>query len=333
MRVSISFSGFAAIEPSIAAVQAAEQCGLDGVWSAEHITFHDAIVPTTVYLRATERIDVGIVGLSWAGRHPAMLAMELSSLAEIANGRFRIQVGTGDPGLIGKLGRTLEKPAASTAAFVMTLRELLAGRELTQSQLGYDFKQFKIQPMAPCPAIDVMAMRPGMIKTACRVADGISLSVGASKQYLRDVVALVESELAANGRSRADFRITAFCIASVNEDLDAARGPLKPMLSMFPPDGVAVLATGVLGPDFVEAVETGGPFAAMKLITPEVIDQIALVSTPDGLGDALAGYADTGVDELALMFLNPAEEMPTLVKQLAAARDGLSDRLTKEHTQ
>ena len=64
---------------------------------------------------------------------------------------------------VAKLGRTIDKPAASTATFVTMLRELLAGRELTQSQLGYDFKQSKIQPMAPCPPIDVMAMRPGMI--------------------------------------------------------------------------------------------------------------------------------------------------------------------------
>lgn len=323
MRVSISFTGFAPIEPTVAGVRAAEEFGLDGVWSAEHITFHDAIVPTTTYLRATERLDVGIVGLSWATRHPAMLAMELSSLAEISSGRFRIQVGTGDPGLVDKLGRTIEKPAASTATFVTMLRELLAGRELTQTQLGYDFRQFKIQPMAPCPKIDVMAMRPGMIKMACRMADGISLSVGASRQYLRDTVALVESELAANGRSREDFRITAFCIASVNDDLDAARAPLKPMLAMFPPDGAAVLATGVLGDEFVAAAETGGVFAAMKFFTPDVIDQIALISTPDRLDEALAGYAATGIDELAVMFLNPAEELPAIVKHLATARDGL----------
>lgn len=321
MRVSIAFTGFAPIEPTIAGVLAAEEHGLDGVWTCEHITFHDGIVPTTTYLRATNRLEVGIVGLSWAARHPAMLAMELSSLAEMANGRFRIQVGTGDPGLIGKLGRSIDKPAASTATFVTMLRELLAGRELNQTQLGYEFKQFKIQPMAPCPPIDVMAMRPGMIKMACKVADGISLSAGASQEYLRDAVALIESELAANGRSREDFRITAVCIAAVNDDLDAARAPLKPMMSTLPPDGIAVLATGVLGPDFLTAAQTGGAFAAMRFFTPEVIDQLALISSPHRLDEALAGYAATGIDELAVMFLNPAEELPAIVKHLASARD------------
>ena len=52
MRVSISFSGFAAIGPTIPAVLAAEEHGLDGVWNAEHITYHDAVVPTVVHLRA-----------------------------------------------------------------------------------------------------------------------------------------------------------------------------------------------------------------------------------------------------------------------------------------
>ena len=323
MRVCLAFSGFAPLKPTMPGVLAAEEHGLDGIYCAEHITYHDAVVPATMYLQATERIEVGIVGLSWAGRHPGMAAMELSSLAEISDGRFRVQVGTGDPTLIGKLGRSLDKPAASTATFVAMLREILGGRELTQEQLGYGFSQFKIQPQAPCPPIDVMAMRPIMMKTACRVGDGVSLSAGASKQYLRETVALCEQELAANGRKREDFRISAVCIAAVNVDLDAARAPLRPMLSLFPPDGTAVLAKGVLGDDFVQAAEAGGAFAAMKYYTPEVIDQIALISTPDGLADALAGYAETGIDELALMLLNPPEDLPGIVKQLAVARDSL----------
>ena len=114
VRLSVSFMGISPIESTLPAVRAAERFGLDGVWSAEHIGFHDAIVPSALYLRETERLEVGVVGISTAGRHPGLIAMELSSLAELGPGRVRVQVGTGDPSLVAKLGKEVSRPARST---------------------------------------------------------------------------------------------------------------------------------------------------------------------------------------------------------------------------
>jgi alkanesulfonate monooxygenase SsuD/methylene tetrahydromethanopterin reductase-like flavin-dependent oxidoreductase (luciferase family) len=58
----------------------------------------------------------------------------------------------------------------------------------------------------------------------------------------------------------------------------------------------------------------------MKYWTPERVDQIALVTTSEGLRDSLAAYAATGIDELALMFVNPPEQLPDLVRLVAASR-------------
>jgi hypothetical protein len=61
-------------------------------------------------------------------------------------------------------------------------------------------------------------------------------------------------------------------------------------------------------------------FAALRVFTPEVIDAIALVSTPDRLGDALAAYAATGIDELSVALFAAPDEHPALVRALADAR-------------
>lgn len=325
MRVSISFSGFAPIEPSIATVRAAEDAGLDGVWSAEHITYHDAIVPTALFLRETSSIEVGIVGLTPYSRHPGMLAMELSSLSELAKGRLRVQVGTGDPGLVAKLGRQVVKPVQTTTAFIQTLRQALGASDMKVAHDEYAFDQFKLTPIGPVPPIDMLAIRPKMLAAAAQVADGASLSVGASTQYMSETVAAIEQQLADAGRSRADFRITALVVASINDDLKAARAPLLPLFAMFPPDSAAVLAKGVLDPvEFPAAIAASGPLAAMKLFTPEITDQLALVSTVDGLADALGRYADTGIDEIGLMLMNDPAQQPELCKHIAAARDALA---------
>ncbi len=321
MRVSIAFSGFGGLESTFPAVLAAEDAGLDGVWTAEHLGFHDAMVPSAMYLRETERIEIGMVGFSPVSRHPAVLSMELGSMSELGPGRVRVQVGTGDEGLVAKLGRRVPKPLGATRAFVQSIRETMAGRDMKVAYPEYEFDGFRMTPLGPVPPIDVMAIRPKMLEVAAEVGDGLSLSAGASFDYMRDTVSLIEKKLVEVGRERSSFRITAIVITTIGDDLDTIRAPLAPMLSTFPQHTAGYLARGVIDTDELLAAESaGGPFAVMKMWTPERIDQIAMVTTPGGLGDALARYAATGIDEVALMMLNMPEQQPELIRLLAAAR-------------
>jgi alkanesulfonate monooxygenase SsuD/methylene tetrahydromethanopterin reductase-like flavin-dependent oxidoreductase (luciferase family) len=313
--------GISPIESTLPAVLAAERFGLDGIWSAEHIGFHDAIVPSALYLRETERLEVAVVGISTAGRHPGLIAMELSSLAELGPGRVRVQIGTGDPSLVAKLGKEVERPARSTAEFVQALRDALAGNEMNVEYPGYAFRGFKVNPLAPPPPVDVMAVRPLMVRTAARLGDGLSISMAASHAYLSDTVRDVEAELAAQGRDRKSFRISAVALGVIAEDLEPARGAAAPLFSIFDPAMLEYLARGVIEPGaLVGAVELGGAPAAMQMFTSEVVDGIALVATPGQLGDALDRYAATGIDELAVSIFAAPEEQPAIVEQLASAR-------------
>jgi len=325
VRLSLSFMGISPIKSTLPAVGAAERFGLDGVWSAEHIGFHDAIVPSALYLRETERLEVAVVGISTAGRHPGLIAMELSSLAELGPGRVRVQVGTGDPSLVAKLGKVIARPARSTEQLVRGLRAALAGDEMNVEYPGYAFSGFKVNPLAPPPAVDVMAVRPLMVRIAARVGDGLSISMAASRTYLSETVRDVERELAAQGRDRASFRISAVALGVISEDLDTACSSAAPLFTIFDPPMLEYLARGVIEPGaLVAAAESGGAPAAMQILTPEVVQKIALVATPEKLGVALERYAATGIDELAVSIFAAPEEQPAIVEQLAAARPSSS---------
>ena len=127
-----------------------------------------------------------------------------------------------------------------------------------------------------------MAIRPKMVQVAARVGDGLSISVGASLDYIRDVVADVERDLAEAGRDRSAFRITALAMTAIGDDLDQMRAPIGPMLSTFPQASAAFLARGVVDTEELVRIEREeGPFGVMKYWTPERVDQIAFVSTPD----------------------------------------------------
>ncbi len=320
MRLSIGHSGFAGLESTMPAVLAADAAGLDGVWTAEHIGFHDAVVPSAMYMRATKGLEIGLVGISTAGRHPGLTAMELLSLSEIGPGRVRVAVGIGDPTLVAKLGRRITRPLRNTAAFVSALRDAMRGSDMKVEHPEFSFDGFRANPLGPPAPIDVMAIRPKMTALAARLGDGISISIGASRAYIRDTVAAVEKELAAAGRDRASFRVTAMALGVIGPDLEAACGPLKAMLAMFPQGTAEYLARGVMEPGVLVAAEKLGPMAVMKKWTREAIEKIALVSTPDRLGAALESYASTGIDELSLILFGDPEAQPDIIRKLAAAR-------------
>jgi 5,10-methylenetetrahydromethanopterin reductase len=321
VRLSLSFTGFGAILADLPVVHAAEQCGLDGVWYAEHICAHDAVVPATVYLRETERLELALMGINPAGRHPGVAAMELASLAEIAPGRVRAAIGTGVPGMIARLARSIDKPVASTIALHRALETALAGGELTGDYPGFGFTQYQLNPPATPPKLDIMAVRPRMVETAARYADGVCLSAGASRTYLANTVRQVEATLAAAGRPRHSFRICAVVPAVVSEDPCGARARVAAVLSTFDASTTEYLAAGAIPPGSLSrAIASGDPAEVDTVFTPDVIDAMAMVCPPDRVGEALAAYARTGVDEIAIAPLMPSDQVPDLVRLLADNR-------------
>lgn len=328
MRVSLSFTGLGSILADLPAVRAADENGFDGLWYAEHIGAHDAVVPATVYLRETERLEVVLMGISAAGRHPGVAAMELASLAEIAPGRVRAAIGTGVPDMIATLGKSIDKPIASTIALHRALKSALAGDELTAEFPGFRFEQYRLNPLSAPPALDIMAVRPRMVETAARYADGVCLSAGSSRKYLAETVKRVEATLTDTGRPRDNFRISAVVTAFITDDVQTARIQVAELLSAFDPATTEYLAAGAI-PDgaLVEAIARGGPVEAAKVLTPEVVDAVAMVCPPEAVGESLAAYAETGIDEIAIVPFAPPDQLPDLLALIAESRPRLAAQL------
>jgi 5,10-methylenetetrahydromethanopterin reductase len=324
MRVCIGYSGTTPLKQTLATIDAAEASGLDGVWSAEHVGLNDAIVPSTAYALRTSRVEIGLVGLNADSRHPGVLAMELATLSSLAPGRIRIQVGTGSPAHAVPIGVTVPRTVSGVEILVSSLRGLLRGEEITAESEAFTLRglRLELEDMPPIP-IDIMAIRPKMTELAARVADGISLSAGASREYLRRRVAEVTAMLEQHGRSRAEFRISALALGAFAGDMAAARQMMAPLAGMFSLGGAPELRDGLEMPDedrLREVLCQEGPAAAGKLLSDATIEGFGLVATPGTIGDAVAAYRDTGIDELVVMPADDPAEHPDLVRHLAGTR-------------
>lgn len=312
MRISLLFSGFGPLSETLPLVRAADRLGLDGVWYAEHLGFHDAVVPAAAALATTERLDVGLVGPALVSRHPGLLAMELASLGEIAPDRVRIQVGVGHPGLIARLGGEVSKPISRVESFVEGLRELLSGDSISGERAGYPFSNYQVVHYGKAPAIDVMAMRPRMLRAAARLGDGVGLSAGASRQYMTQCVQTLEAELSQLDRPRDEYRITAFQLAAVRPDGDAAAAAVAAHLPIFGEEALRILGPEVVEPGGAEGI--GSDLDAGR--------QMGLAATPEELPGVLETFAATGIDELSLELLGSPDEQIAGVEAVARALGG-----------
>src|SRR5258706_212977 len=121
------------------------------------------------------------------------------------------------------------------------------------------------------------------------------------------------------GGGRTSYRVSALAIGVVADDLDTACAPVAAMLAMFPQATAEYLAKGVVEPGSLVEAEKKGPMAVMKMWPRKAIAEIAFVATPGGVRETLASYAETGVDELALVLMGDPETHPGIIRQLAAA--------------
>src|SRR5258708_31066852 len=94
----------ARLERTISVIDRPERIGFDELWLVEGYFFMGAISAATAALSATERLPVGIGIVSAMVRHPAVLAMEIATVARMYPGRFRPGIGLGAPAWLDQMG-------------------------------------------------------------------------------------------------------------------------------------------------------------------------------------------------------------------------------------
>src|SRR5205085_2712578 len=110
------------------------------LWLAEDYFLTGAISGAASVLATTERISVGLGIVSAVVRHPAVLAMECSTLARIHPGRFWPGIGLGLPYLIGQMGLKPRSQLGAVRECTTSVRRLLAGEELTEQGDIFSFR-------------------------------------------------------------------------------------------------------------------------------------------------------------------------------------------------
>jgi 5,10-methylenetetrahydromethanopterin reductase len=313
--------------PRVAARMAtrAEDAGFDGMVVVDSQNFAgDCYVALAMAARETERLQLATGVTNPFTRHPAVTASAIASVHVESGGRAVLGIGRGDSAL-AHLGRAPARVAHLTR-YLEAVQAYLRGEEIafddlspfapddaapSVDTLGLDATTptsslHWLRPDLPKVPVDVSATGPKVIDTAARLADRVTLGVGADAERLSWAIDRVRS----SGR---DVNIGAFVNVVAHPDLEVGRNLASGGMSTFARFNVMHGATA--GPLFEGGTDTlsrlhdsydmrqhtraDSPQAAT--LDPQFIDHFGIVGPPDVCVERLLALAALGIERLVIV--------------------------------
>ena len=208
---------------------AAEEAGLDSIWAADHLIFHDdgtwsgiheCWTLLTAVAAVTERVEIGPMVLALPFRNPALTAKMAAALDEVSGGRLILGVGCGwhepefdafDFPFDHRVGRFEE-----ALGVVMPL--LRDGQVRVKGRWHRaDAKLLPAGPRPNGPPILIAGKRPRMLRLVARHADAWNAAWYGRREEAAELeqrIALLREACAAEGRDLSTITLTAGLFAS-----------------------------------------------------------------------------------------------------------------------
>jgi 5,10-methylenetetrahydromethanopterin reductase len=290
--------------PGLAA--AAERLGFGELWIPEDCFFNGGIATAATALAVTERIHVGLGVVAGLGRHPAVLAMEVATLAGVHPGRLTAGIGLGAPAWVAQMGLTPKSQLGAMRETVTSFKRLMAGEELTVAGEVHAFDRVALTH-APLesPPVHMGVLGPRMLRLSGEIADGTIVSVMGTPAYVSWLRERVAEGQALAGREGAPHRITTFALYRVDEDAKQAKRAVADVLAFYLFVAPRSALTDVYGirDDLLSMHERGGA-RALELIRRELpaqwIDDLTISGSPDECAAKIEQLLHAGSDVVCL---------------------------------
>jgi alkanesulfonate monooxygenase SsuD/methylene tetrahydromethanopterin reductase-like flavin-dependent oxidoreductase (luciferase family) len=276
-----------------ALLRRAAAAGLDHVFVADHVSFHEGLgmdglvqAATVAASEATLAVHVGVYLL--ALRHPVPVARQIATLCESAPGRLVLGVGVGgeDRHEIEVCGVDPATRGRRTDEALVALRGLLSGEPFTHRGEFFAFERAWIRP-APDPPVPIVigGRSEAALRRAARHGDGW-LGVWCSPKRYAEALSRIGAEAERAGRRGVRWQHGLQVWLGLDSDRARARERL---------------AAGMEG---------------MYRIPFERFEKYSPYGTPAQVAEFLAGYVEAGCSHINAMALAASSE---------AAVDGVAE--------
>ena len=291
----------------IAQAQLAERMGFSSFWVPEDYAFPAAFSTLGAIAAATTTIKLGTGVVNPYTRHPVLLAMEFAALDQVSKGRAMVGLGGGVKLWIeAQMGIPFAKPLAALRETVDIMRRLFAGETLEHDgrlfKVGHGMR-FALEPERTQIPIYLGATGAKAQALAGEIADGV-MPFMIAPDYIRDMFKQVLVGATKSGRSLRDFGMSAMIFLAVDEDDEAARENIKPLIATFlgafahQPD-LPLFDEYGLSPADVKTLRESYARGELHLemVSEMMIDGWSLAGSPERCREGLATLINAGITE------------------------------------
>ena len=299
--------------------------GYQTLWYADERFYRDPYVGLALIAMNSRGMRFGTCATDPYSRHPALTAVAMASVAELAPGNAILGIAAGGSGFQA-LGIERKKPISALREAITLIRRLWNGEEVTVEGKVVSCKglslSFGVPPEIP---IVLAATGPQLISLAGEIADGVIVGDYSSVRTLSRARDLLEKGAAKSGRSLSGLTFAARVNLAIAEDGDVARESMKAWVGAVLWDTYPGWDTLFnYSPDWQKHLE---PFIAfiqshgkprgiadygkvsqfVHLFSEELVTDHVLAGTPEQIAGQILELERVGVNELVL-FPSPLPE-------------------------
>ena len=276
----------------------AEALGYDDIWVADERFFREVYATLTAFALSTRRVRLGPCVTDPYSRHPALTAMAIATLDEIAGGRAVLGIGAGVSGL-AELGIDSSRSATAIREGIDVVRRLLAGENVTVKgeQISLQDGRLDFRPARAEIPIYVASQRAAGCRVAGRMADGAIMQGALAEPLVRFFRDTVHGAAREAGRDPGRIELIARLNVCIHDDRRAARDVMRPTivrsLAAQRSDFFTFTMAGLTVPPAVadrlrQLVYTHDP-ARLRALAPEIPDEFIDACTLTGPPAVVAG--------------------------------------------
>jgi len=292
-----------------------ENSGFSELWFAEDYFMLSGFSSAAIALQATNSINVGVGAVSSVVRHPAVTAMEASTLAGAYPGRFTLGIGHGVPAWTKQMYLYPKSVLTAMRESVTSVKRLLNGETLTETGEYFSFNEVTLTHPAPELQLLTAVVGPRSIDLTAEIADGIMVSVLGGPKYVQMVSDRLKSQ---RPDRETSFRLVTYALTSVGRDGESARKQIRPATAFYLNAMGPTLITEAYGANdaLSEILNEGGQAALEEKLQDDWLNWLTVSGNPDECTHAINNLFSAGSTSVVLC-IAPSEQLPEQLELIA----------------
>ncbi|MBI3737571.1 MAG: LLM class flavin-dependent oxidoreductase [Chloroflexi bacterium] len=324
--VGIGFAARGKVSDVVGWANEARRRGIHSVWIHDSLYERDAVTYASAIAAQVPNVRVAMGALSAYTRTPALIAMTVSALDEMAPGRIILGMGTSIPLRLAQLGipYTPEAGVENVSKAIDTVRALWAGQRIPSATPNLPPIQPMFPPVHRVP-IYIAAYRTPFLQLAGQKADGYLARPAESIPNLKRLIAKLKKASLEAGRDENTVDVAGYLLTHVDKSRREAlnRAKREPfviymisVLSNFSLQQAGFEPT--LRDQIAAAWRAEDYHKAAELIPDDMLDAIMLCGTPDEVAEGAARYNEAGMTTPIIQPVLQDEDQVPLALEAAA---------------